>query len=187
MRPKRFVAVFLMSLFGLLSGCSKTTQWNEEVQLQSGEVIQTHRTQTGHKTGGGFTVAGWKNEGMTLEIAAPVKPDNPKTWSQKLVPMVLDRDPANGEWFVVATFDSCTEWYELGRPKSPYIEYRFRNGQWVQQTLTPAFIGREANMLTHLRASGEPVHTLESKRGSMSHPKLPSRYKSILAKWETNC
>lgn len=124
---------------------------------------------------------------MTVEIIAPQKPDNPAPWSAKFVPLVFDRDPDTKEWFMVATFVSCTSWYDLGRPKLPYTEFRFKNGQWVQQVLSEKFIGREGNMFTGMRYSGETDHTLASKKLLNSDPTIDPSYLRIVAKWRTSC
>lgn len=161
--------------------------WNEEVLLQSGERLMTHRTAITRPFGEIGGPGGWENKGMTLEITAPAKPDNPKRWRAKFVPLLFDRDPDNAEWFIVATFVSCTSWYELGRPGLPYTEFRYRNGQWVQQRLSDKFIGREGNMFTDISSRGEPDHTVEDKQGRMNDPTILHEYKRIVTTWSTNC
>jgi hypothetical protein len=173
---------------GLLVGCGpKKIDWKEEVQLQGGEVITTRRTALAEPFGQIGGTGGWENEGMTVEVIAPIKPDNPGTWNAKFVPLVFDRDPDTKEWFMVATFFSCTSWYELGRPKLPYTEFRYRNGQWVQQPLSEKFIGREGNMFTGMRSSGETDKTLSNKRALDADTRIAPSYLRVVAKWETNC
>ena len=82
----------------------------------------------------------------------------------KKVKPQFDHDPETNERFMVATFYSCMSRRELGRPKLPYTELRCQDGQWVPQTLSEKFIGRETTMLTGIRSSGEPDHTLASKQ-----------------------
>ncbi|APW44271.1 hypothetical protein RS694_18225 [Rhodoferax saidenbachensis] len=185
--PVRYVA-FIFWVLSLLAGCGpKTIAWTEDVQLQSGEIIQTRRTALAEPFGQIGGTGGWENEGMTVEIMAPAHPENPGPWSAKFVPLVFDRDPETKEWFMVATFYSCTSWYNLGRPKLPYTEFRYRNSQWVQQALSEKLIGREANMLTSIRSSGEPNHTISSKQLIKRNPKIEPEYKGIVAKWRTAC
>ena len=172
----------------LLSGCGpKQIVWREEVKLQSGEVLNTRRTALAEPFGQIGGTGGWENEGMTVEIIAPLKPGYPSAWSAKFVPLVFDRDPDTKEWFMVATFYSCTSWYNLGRPKLPYTEYRFKSGQWVQQALSEKLIGREANMLTSIRSSGEPDHTLASKELELGNVKVAPKYRHVRGEWQTNC
>jgi len=172
----------------LIIGCGKgTLDWKEEVQLLSGEVIVVKRTAKTQSIGGIGGPGGWENEGMTAEIIQPVKPDNPALWSGKFQPLVFDRDRDTQEWFVVATFATCSGWYELGRPKLPYTEFHYRNGRWIQQALSEKYIGRESNMLVTIRSSGVPDQTVDSKRGSRGDPRIAPRYLMVLDKWETNC
>lgn len=183
----RYLAPILLALC-LLAACGpKKLAWTEEVQLQSGEVLLTRRTALAEPFGQIGGTGGWENEGMTVEIVAPVKPDNPGPWSAKFVPLVFDRDPDTREWFMVATFYSCASWNGLGRPKLPYTEFRFRNGQWLQQALSERFIGRVGNMLTDIRSGGEPNHTLVSKQLLMSDTRIAPKYLRVLATWQTNC
>lgn len=110
----------MVLLFGAvvaLTGCGpKKLTWTEEVKLQSGEVFNTRRQALAQPFGQIGGPGGWENEGMTVEIISPRKPDYPGTWNAKFVPLVFDRDPDTNEWFIVATFYSCTSWYDLGRP-----------------------------------------------------------------------
>lgn len=172
-----------------LSACSdKSLQWHEEVKLQSGQVIVLKRTAKTKSFGEMGGPGGCENEGMTMLVVQPQAPDNhPPLWDARFVPMLLDRDPTTGQWFVVATFYSCTSWYDLGRPALPYTEFRLTDGRWVQGALTAALIGREANLLTSIRASGEPDHTLASKAGVMSDSRIAPKYKSVVSSWKTSC
>lgn len=186
---KKPLRIFLAVCAALqLTGCGpKKLAWTEEVKLQSGEVLLTRRTALARPYGQIGGTGGWENEGMTVEIFAPIKPGYPGLWSARFVPLVFDRDTDTEEWFMVATFYSCTSWYELGRPKLPYTEFRYRNGQWVQQALSEKLIGRERNMLTSIHASGESDHTITSKRLLDSNPKIDPTYLRIVANWRTAC
>ena len=194
-RPRRrWMAAVLAGL--LLGACGDPhMDWNEQVKLQSGEVIVVARTAKFSENwvaGGG---GGSFNKGMTLQIVQPPKPDNPGVWDARFVPIVLDRDPATQEWFIVATFFHCDSWYELGRPKLPYTEYRFRNGRWVQQQLTPKWIGREANVLPAdlsdrgTIAETKPALTVERKDGIFYGSSMSPEFKRVVDKWPSanNC
>ena len=172
----------------LLCACGKNRiEWKEEVKLQSGEVVQLKRTAKSKDFGEVGGPGGWENEGMTVEIIRPISVDNPTMWSARFVPLVFDRDATNGEWFMVATFNSCTSWYELGRPKLPYTEFRFKAGQWVQQPLSPQFIGRDGNMLTDIHSRGEPDHTVASKEAIAKTSIAAPEYKRVVERWTTGC
>lgn len=172
-----------------LSACGKTNlSWKEEVKLSSGEIITVARTAKTKAFGEIAGPGGWENEGMSVKVILPEKsPENPPEWNFPFVPLVFDRDAQTKQWFMVATFYSCESWYALGKPKLPYTEYRVVNGQWVQQALTSSLIGRQANMLTSIRSSGEPDHTIASKTASDSDLTIDKSFKSIVGDWSTGC
>lgn len=173
---------------GLLAVCANNKiEWTEEVLLQSGETIVVERTATTKPFGEIGGPGGWENEGMTMRVIQPQRPDNPPTWDARFVPLLFDRDPETNQWFVVATFYSCTSWYDLGRPALPYTEYRLKDGKWVQGSLTQSLIGRKANMLTNISSKGEPNHTVTSKGAVMSDPRVVLKAKEIVATWRTSC
>ncbi len=172
----------------LVVACGKNQiEWKEEVKLQSGEVIMVARTAKTKPFGEIGGPGGWENEGMTVQITRPINADNPPVWDARFVPLLFDRDPATKEWFMVATFYSCTSWYELGKPKLPYTEYRVKSGKWVQQPLSPQFVGRDANMLTAIRSGGEPDHTVASKEAIRSALTPTQKYNKVVDQWTTGC
>ena len=186
---RRWMAVLLMGL--MLGGCGDPhMEWKEQVKLQSGEVIVVERTAKFSENwvagGGGGSI----NKGMTLQVVQPSKSDNPGVWDARFVPIVLDRDPETQEWFLVATFFHCDSWYELGRPRLPYTEYRFRNRRWVQQPLTQKWIGRDANVLPadlsdRAAIETKPTMTVERKEGILNDPAISPEFKRIVDRWPT--
>jgi hypothetical protein len=86
----------------------------------------------------------------------------------------------------VATFFHCDSWYALGRPALPYTEYRFRNGQWVQQGLSAQWIGRRANVLSSNRESASHI-ALSDKERVLAIPTISPEYKQVVDKWRTTC
>lgn len=171
----------------LLTGCGKVEiTWTEDLVLEDGRSLLLHRSAQGKTIGELGGAGGWEATQMTLEIATPKSPLNPPTWSQRWVPMLFDYDAQTKEWFLVATFYTCTDWYDLGRPKLPYVEYRARNGRWEEVPLSPALFGRKSNLLTGMRADGKPQHvTVEFK--TLRNGGAGDSYKKILNKWNTSC
>jgi len=172
-----------------LTGCGpKTATWSEEVRLQSGDVLTVQRSmkfKAYQPAGGG---GGADILESTLEIIAPALADAPARWSgAPLLPLVFDRDEANQEWFIVATFYLCTAWYDLGRPKLPYAEFRYRGGRWVQQPLSEKFIGRAGNMLVPNQADTGRNHSIASKADLMRDPATAEEYRRVVATWTTHC
>lgn len=185
----RFLAQLSAALgAALLVACDNgPLAWKEEVRLQSGETIVVKRTaklKANAIAGGG---GGSFNEGMTVEIVQPVKPDNPALWSARFVPLIFDRDAATKEWFMVATFFHCDSWYELGRPKLPYTEYRFKDGQWVQRALSAQWFGRQANMFTGMGPKGVKDWTAEEKASRLNDPTISPKFKSVTDKRQHGC
>lgn len=180
------IAVFALCLFGL-SRCGKVEIfWSEDVILQDGTALIVKRTAQGKKAGEIGGPGGWEATQMTLEIESPQAASNPPIWSERWVPMLVDYDKQSKEWYVVATYYMCTDWYDLGRPKLPYIEFRARGGRWVQVPLTPALYGRNANLLTGVRASGEQKRVTVEEKYYRDAP-AAKEYKEILSFWQTAC
>lgn len=161
-------------------------KWKEQVQLLSGETIIVKRTAHGKSLGELGGPGGWEQSEMTLEIDDPAITEKPPEWRFPYVPMLFDYDAAKHEWFVVATFYTCKGWYDLGRPKLPYIEYRARQGKWEVVPLEPELIGRKANLLTGVHSGGEPsMVTLDYKR--KQDRDAAREYKLIVEEWHTTC
>lgn len=182
----RITALIALAVF-VLASCGKVDIfWTEDVILQDGSSLVVKRGAQGKKLGEIGGSGGWETAQMTLEIASPKSNANPPAWSERWVPMLLDYDTQTKEWFVVATFYMCTDWYDLGRPKLPYVEYRARAGRWEQVPLSADLIGRKANLLTGPRSGGEPKHiTVEEKTQRESD--AAKKFKSILSSWTTSC
>lgn len=170
-----------------LPACGRVdVRWKEEVKLASGENIVVARTAEGQRLGEIGGSGGWEATRMTLEIDQPKHAGNPPTWSDRWVPMLFDFDPESREWFLVATFYTCTDWYDLGRPKLPYVQYRTRAGQWEQVPLDPKLFGRPANMLTGVNAGGEPsLVSVEAKERRDAD--AGKKYRRIVDTWATSC
>ncbi len=187
--PPSVAVVLILPLW--IAACDsgpKVIKWQEEVELKSGEVVRVDRTAKTKSFGEWGGPGGWENEGMTLQIAAPITSDNPPLWDAKFVPVVFDRDAKSGEWFIVATFYSCESWYALGRPKLPYTEYRHKNGVWQQTALSPSVLGMPSNMVTDINSGGEPsLIDISSKRDRMAKAGSVKKFKSIISDWSTGC
>ena len=183
----RLRLLILLIITGALPACGKVdVKWREEVRLASGEVIFVARRAEGKRLGEIGGSGGWEATRMTLEIDQPKRPANPPVWSDRWVPMLFDFDPDTKEWFLVATFYTCTDWYDLGRPKLPYVQYRTRNGRWEQVPLDTNLFGRPANLLTGVNAGGEPrlvsIEAKERRDGDADKTFL-----RIVDVWRTSC
>ncbi len=164
-------------------------KWKEEVRLSSGQLIAVDRTARGTITRDiVMRATGWKPQETTLRIPhAGLGVQAPPVWRSILLPVVLDYDPATSTWSVVATYLFCSTWYDMGRPQSPYVQYISRHGEpWRVVPLQPALIGTHANLLTHIRHTGEPDLVREADKEAIRR-KVHEQFKAISTSWKTNC
>jgi hypothetical protein len=162
----------------------------EEVQLASGEIIKASRDVEGKPLGEIGGPGGWEPTYASFVIADPKRSSNPPKWESAtgLVPILFDRDPASGEWVLLATFYMCEPWYALGRPKLPYAEFHVFDGQWSRAELSGQWLGRDANVFTGMKSSGEPkLLTLTEKKQRDSDPAISRRFIKIIDRWTTSC
>lgn len=169
-------------------------KWNEEVKLQSGEVIVIRRTAKFSENwiaGGG---GGSFNLGMTIDFSNLETSNVPTMWHSLYDPLIIDLDPMTKEWIIIATFIHCDGWYNLGRPSLPYTEYRFQGGKWEQGPLNPHWIGRNGNLLLvdpserkTITLSGSMVTLARKEKAIYDRPAIPEKYRKIVEKWTTGC
>ncbi len=176
-----------------LASCSMNNNgyhFAEEVELGSGEVIQVER-QLKYRTIGEFGGPGGAEIlYSSLDIVSSFVKDRPLKWESTdgLDPILLDREPTSGEWVILATFISCEAWYQLGRPKHPYVEFRFRQGAWQTIPLTDGWFGRPANMLVDNNTDSEAAFvTLAQKKLRNANNMIGAKYRSVISNWKTNC
>ena len=168
----------------------KRINFEEEVGLADGQVIIIERHFRAKPLGEIGGPGGWRPTYASFEIRRPSSANNPPKWESDrgLIPMLFDRDPATGEWFVVATFFMCEAWYDIGRPKLPYAEFRARNGAWQRVDLTPSHIGRKQNVFTGMKYSGEPALLTRAEKAQRdSDTRIVKKYLEIVATWSTSC
>lgn len=179
-----WVAVMVMT-----AGCGEVDlRWSEEVRLSGGDVIVVKRGAKGEKLGEIGGAGGWEQKEMSVEIDVPPPgAARPPVWRSAYVPMLLDYDAKRKEWLIVATFYTCQGWYDLGRPKLPYVEYRVgEGGQWAVVPLEPELFGRRPNLLTGVRSGGEPsLLTQEAKKQRDTN--AADKYRRVVDRWVTNC
>jgi hypothetical protein len=151
--------ILLCTLVLTMVGCSRMGQsWKEEVRLSDGRLIVVKRTAKGSITRDiAMRATGWKPKETTLRIAQVEGAAKPPVWRSALIPVVMDYDPASSTWSVVVTHMFCGTWYDMGRPTSLYVQYISVGGEaWRVVPLQPAWVGRQANLLTHIRPTGQP-------------------------------
>ena len=181
--------ILLCTLVLTMVGCSRMSEsWKEEVRLSDGRLIVVKRTAKGTLTRDiAMRATGWKPKETPLRIPQLDGAAEPPVWRSDLLPVVMDYDPASSTWSVVATHLSCITWYDMGRPASQYVQYiSVGGGAWQVVPLQPGWAGRRANLLTHIRPTGEPALVREADK-EMIWRRGSDPYKSISTSWKTNC
>ncbi|MDB5814510.1 MAG: hypothetical protein JWN23_1627 [Rhodocyclales bacterium] len=184
---KKLMSFALMLLMLLASACSGTrkTNWKEEVQLADGSVIVVQRSAQAHGFGEMGGPGGLRDLKESLQVVSSPYTMSPQ-WNDIYAPILLDYDARNKEWFLIATFYMCEDWRRLGRPKSPYLEYRVREGKWTRVELDSVLVGHETNLLTGPNfIDGEPeMLRLSAKRDRRGN--VAKRFNNILSVWTDN-
>jgi hypothetical protein len=181
--------ILLCKLVLAMAGCNRMSEtWKEEVRLSDGRLIVVKRTAKGSITRDiAMRATGWKPSETTLRIPQADSGAAPPVWRSNLIPVVMDYDTATATWSVVATYMWCSTWYEMGRPAFPYVQYISAGGEaWRVVPLQPGWVGRRANLLTHIRPTGEPALIQEAYK-EMLWRMDPDQFKSISTSWKTNC
>lgn len=182
------ICVGVVALMGAV-GCEKPPPgsadltWIEPVQLAAGETVNVKRhVVMWHERalGGGFSSAPvYKTSTIELLPSAPQFP----VWDAPLVPLVIDRDPANGEWVIVASIDGCSFWLRNGLPRPPYWAFRLRHGEWYRDAIPEFMLSRAANLYVEFDVtdtSGELDREIEArKRSQTASPKHAPQYRNV--------
>ena len=177
----------LFPLIFLLSACGRVNlEWKEEVELPNGEAIIVARTAKGNSQMEIGGVGGWSVTEMTLSIPEGMG-SSPPEWKSKYVPILLDYDVKEDVWSLVSTFYFCSEWINMGRPSTPYLEFQSRAGQpWRRVALENRFKERKVNLLTGPRSGGEaPLIRIDEK--DRRNSEAGERFKKVVSEWKTNC
>ena len=171
----------------VLTACGEVNlKWSEEVQLDDGKIIVVKRTAKGEKQGELGGPGGWEEMEMSIALEKAGEGMQFPIWQTAYVPILLDYQASEKTWSVVATFYYCTGWYNLGRPKLPYVEYQSRNGgPWTIVPLEERLIGRKTNLLTGPRSGGEPPFlSLQDKKGRGDNAE--DSFRRIISSWRLN-
>lgn len=177
------VAVVILGIFlAIFFRSQNSLHFTEEVLLASGEVLLAERKFQTKALGEVAGPGGWAAEFNSFMVIEPVRADNPAVWQSEigLIPILFDQDKESKEWFLVATFYMCETWRKIGKPNLPYVEFRFREGQWRQAEFSREHVGRNANVLTRISNLNEfSHHSLKTKSERMNEQNIAEEYKRI--------
>jgi len=115
----------------LLTGCSKTVQWEEEVKLNDARVIVV--TQKKRCDGGDYkakTSATCVARETWLTIKLPEFSDKEIVWHEGLNPMVLNIH--QGRLYIVGRPPTSLEFRTYGASNPPYFGFRWDNDAWTR-------------------------------------------------------
>jgi hypothetical protein len=160
----------------LLTACSKTVQWEEEVPLNTGEVIWVKRTDTFIRRSepGNPLQMGWWPNGRAYKFSWRGQDYAYEFKGVSTGPILLHVYP---EEKTAALVDS-------GWPTcSGYVEFRWIRGGWqLQSNIYPSLIGQPRNLMDYYSAEDGAIPTrvtqefirnsrfdLPQKGGSFSH------------------
>lgn len=152
-----------------LCACSKTVQWEEEVPLNTGEVIWVKRTDTyvkGGEPGNPLQMSwgirkrayafSWQGRPYAYETQLPVS-------LGALLIHVFDTDK------VVAIVDRSRRCAKAG-----FAEFRWVGGKWqVQKNVSPLLVGQPANLMAYYSAEDGKIParvTTAIRNAEEAHP-----------------
>lgn len=194
---RRVQVLFLVVSCTVVSACTASNAdltWVEPVQLASGEEVKVKRHVVviqERAYGGGFLAAPiYKTSSLELQVGSASYP----IWDAPMVPVLVDKDPTNGEWVVVAATSGCDTWLRNGRPRPPYWAFRLRNGQWYRDAIPTGFLDRPANLFIDFRTddrSDKLNSEIEDRKkqqfDSKQHPKSYNKVDTSYAEFDKGC
>ncbi len=114
------VALLLALGFLLLTGCTNTKSWTEEVLLSDGRIVEV--TQKRRCEGDCIERESW------LTINLPETDNKDVTWNEKLKPMLIN--VSNKKLYVVGRPATGREYDLYGRPEPFYLCFRWGDDGW---------------------------------------------------------
>jgi hypothetical protein len=164
-----------IGMVGLLSACSKTISFKEEVELAPGNVIVIAHQRDYEKACEGFS-CGWRMTESRILKSEGI----PVQWSGRVVPMVISRNAEGG--LVLIAFEGYCQ-------GPPYQQFALRNGRWEVEQLSSEFHGKVANLLVEDTGSERlpQLLTLKDKDKLNRRPGFPDFMRRVLPAMPRNC
>lgn len=169
-KHKIFSAFILMAITGMFFIFSffhtlKRFSWEEEVLLSTGEtiVVERYAALSGYSYFGGGS--GVYIHHTKLKVIKGSEESYPTEWDYNEVPLIFDKDPDNGQWFIISTWYSSH--HNNASRNVKQHEYRYINDEWIPiKELSRKFIDNRmpANLISRVKFSGEEYLTIELKK-----------------------
>ncbi|MDP3760098.1 MAG: hypothetical protein Q8R01_06240 [Ramlibacter sp.] len=166
-KPLRMLLVLIAAFH--LAACSKTVQWEEEVELSSGEILWVKRTDSFKRTSepGNPLQSAWWPTRRALEFTWHGQRYEFDTDTTSI--MMLYEVEVSKSMAIVAWTKKCA--------KPGYGEFRRANGDWhLQPTVSAAIVGKPRNLMGFYSAVPGQIParaTIKFKRDS--HFELPQK------------
>jgi hypothetical protein len=161
--------ILIMGAVMTISACSKTVQWEEEVPLNTGEVIWVKRTDTfvkGTEPGNPLkSTWGLRTRSIEFELLG----QSYKFETHTTYTMMIHVEKTTKEVAVIAWTTECS--------KRGYGEFRWINGSWhLQPSMNPTLIGQPRNLMQyHSAQEGVIPFRVTQKFIQNSHFGLPQK------------
>lgn len=183
---KRLTLGVLLASVPLVGGCGDNTlAWKEEVKLLDGRVITItqKRRYEGVYTGqdyGSVVREAW------LTFKLPEFGNQDITWHENLKPRILNLH--NGGLYIVGVAPTGLEFDQYGKPRPPYIGFRYQAGKWLRIQFTEI---PEAIYDTNLWIENVPPNksghvSFADKAAEMRDAELRKHHKKIDPNYQSN-
>jgi len=64
-------------------------------------------------------------------------------------PLILEWDEQAQEFLLLVVPATCERYAQVGKPRPPYIEYRYRDSAWKRSSFSRSLVGRKPNLLVY--------------------------------------
>jgi hypothetical protein len=183
--PCRLLLTSIVAL--MLAACGpiqpEQRKWTEDVLLPDGRTITIERSDTF------LDRSSWSGDvGVRERLGVRVAFTGPfaalPVWQESsLIPLVLLQDPANLQWTLIATVNTCEAWSAHDKPRWPYWEFRLVDGAWREVPLSESSFGLKANLINVGRLAKGEMHVTVARRRELVSDRPPDRsYAEVWAK-----
>jgi hypothetical protein len=131
-------------------------KWSDEVRFDNGGSALVPRSAKGNVAGRSKAApTGWLPKEFTVDVASIPGLTGTPVWHSQLRPVLFDKNPSTGSWFLLAEPAGCAAWYELGKPNPPYVMFVPNRNGWHSSQMPLELDGRGLNMLISPRFTSE--------------------------------
>jgi hypothetical protein len=185
--------VLILVVFGFLVYLDERKvklNWSEEALLSSNKSVVVDVRGRYEKLWYPGTPVRYRIHDITLSVRASDVSPAPRPFRGKLRPVLIDRGAESSEWIIVVAFDYCDDWFAMGRPMPPFLQYRYRDSTWSPTPFGEELLDRPVDFffvnpsrLPLLQANDFNL-TLRTKEIWRDRPLL---LRELASKWPGNC